>query len=308
MNEDLMKAYTKFAKDLNVEAKFTLFDKNFLIEVYNHNKELQRERVEMKENIIMILRTIEIRENIRILFAVESGSRAWGIESKDSDYDVRFVYIRPKDDYLKLNKMADVITDSYNEHMERAPQEGCLIDIEGFDIYKYLRMLSSSNPTAIEWLKSDVVYINEGPSELRQYIEQNANPVSLYHHYKSMCKQNYIKYIKSRNKLTYKKYLYAMRGLLNAKYVAINHKIPNVYFIETINELLKSKEIPSTVLFQLRDIIKLKKQGNEKNIEETIPNFDLYIENELKDNSDCPDNIRSKSIKELDIYLIKELK
>ena len=63
----------------------------------------------MKEKIQEQLRRIEEAENIKILLAVESGSRAWGFASPDSDYDVRFVYIRRPEDYLRLDAVRDVI-------------------------------------------------------------------------------------------------------------------------------------------------------------------------------------------------------
>ena len=51
------------------------------------------------------LHEIEKRENCRILLAVESGSRAWGFASPDSDYDVRFIYVRDKESYHNLHAL-----------------------------------------------------------------------------------------------------------------------------------------------------------------------------------------------------------
>ena len=67
----------------------------------------------MKEKIQEQLRRIEEAENIKILLAVESGSRAWGFASPDSDYDVRFIYIRRLEDYLRLDAIRDVIEEIY---------------------------------------------------------------------------------------------------------------------------------------------------------------------------------------------------
>ena len=240
----------------------------------------------MRDNLIKIFRTIEEREGIKILFCIESGSRAWRMESANSDYDIRFVFVRPIDDYLLLNPKSDVVVDSYNEHFDRVPQEGCFIDLEGFDIYKFLKMLSSSNPTVIEWLMSDVVYDGVVPSVLIDYAIDNFNPIALYYHYKSMCKQNYVKYIQSKNLLTYKKYLYAMRGLINAKYVAIFDRIPPINFVETIS--LIENNIPLNIRVLLLEIIVKKQSGEEKDIEAIIPDFDLYIESYLNDDSDVP--------------------
>ena len=47
---------------------------------------------EMLNIISSELQELEATEEIQILFAVESGGRAWGFASPDSDYDVRIVY------------------------------------------------------------------------------------------------------------------------------------------------------------------------------------------------------------------------
>ena len=94
------------------------------------------------------LHEIEQRENCRILLAVESGSRAWGFASPDSDYDVRFIYVRPRESYLRLNRARDVI---------ELPINGVL-DINGWDVDKTLKLLHKSNPTVFEWFSSPIVY------------------------------------------------------------------------------------------------------------------------------------------------------
>ena len=94
------------------------------------------------------LKEIEEKENVKIIYCVESGSRAWGFASPDSDYDVRFIYVRNKEDYLKLNKNRDVIEWRLDD----------VLDINGWDIQKALRLLYKSNPTLIEWSMSPMVY------------------------------------------------------------------------------------------------------------------------------------------------------
>lgn len=102
----------------------------------------------MRDLIIKRLHEIEKNEQIRILLAVESGSRAWGFDSPDSDYDVRFIYVRNHSDYLKLEKVRDVIELPIKD----------LLDINGWDLAKTLRLLYSSNPTLFEWFSSPIVY------------------------------------------------------------------------------------------------------------------------------------------------------
>ena len=96
----------------------------------------------MKKNIRKLLKKLEKDNKIKILFAIENGSRAWSIASKDSDYDVRFVYFRKTKDYLKLDKDDDVINIAYDKDLNPCEAQGSLIDMSGFDIYKYLKDFS----------------------------------------------------------------------------------------------------------------------------------------------------------------------
>ena len=126
----------------------------------------------MEELIRRKLREIEEKENVRILLAVESGSRAWGFASTDSDYDVRFIYVRPREDYLRLEKIKDVI--------EFAPDK--VLDINGWDLQKALRLLYKSNPTLFEWFSSPIVYIEtEFADEIRSIICNYFSTITLPH-------------------------------------------------------------------------------------------------------------------------------
>ena len=102
----------------------------------------------MQEIIKEKLLEIESRENVKIIAAIESGSRAWGFASPDSDYDVRFIYFRPEDEYLRLEKTRDVIEWQLDD----------VLDINGWDIKKTLQLLHNSNPTVFEWCGSPIVY------------------------------------------------------------------------------------------------------------------------------------------------------
>ena len=102
----------------------------------------------MRELIISKLKQIEKDYNVRVLLAVESGSRAWGFASPDSDYDVRFIYVRPETEYLRLEAVRDVIELPVNDEL----------DINGWDLQKTLRLLYRSNPTLFEWFSSPIVY------------------------------------------------------------------------------------------------------------------------------------------------------
>ncbi|MBS4161445.1 nucleotidyltransferase domain-containing protein, partial [Klebsiella pneumoniae] len=102
----------------------------------------------MNQRINEELANIENMNHVKILFAVESGSRAWGFPSQDSDYDVRFIYVHQKDWYLSIDEKRDVI--------ERPIHES--LDISGWELTKALRLFRKSNPPLLEWLSSEMVY------------------------------------------------------------------------------------------------------------------------------------------------------
>ena len=104
----------------------------------------------MKEEILRRLDQIEREDDVRIVYACESGSRAWGFESTDSDWDVRFIYVHPRDWYLSIDvgEKRDVIERPINDEL----------DISGWDLRKALKLLRKSNPPLLEWLSSPIVY------------------------------------------------------------------------------------------------------------------------------------------------------
>jgi hypothetical protein len=136
----------------------------------------------LKKVIISELEKIEKNEQIKILFAVESGSRAWGFPSKDSDYDVRFVYIHPIEWYLSIDEKRDVIEYPVNN----------LLDFSGWDIRKALKLFKKSNPPIMEWLSSPIVYLNKFAfmEQLRSIRDYYFSPKASIYHYLHMAKGN----------------------------------------------------------------------------------------------------------------------
>lgn len=151
---------------------------------YNDTKNLRAGVVEkiIKER----LDSIEQRYGVRILYACESGSRAWNFASKDSDYDVRFVYVRPLSWYLGISDKRDVIEEPILDEF----------DINGWDLQKFLKLAFKSNVVVFEWLKSPIIYRK---SELWDEIntlcfEYFSVKASLYH-YLNMAERNYRLYL-----------------------------------------------------------------------------------------------------------------
>ncbi|MDP3765160.1 MAG: nucleotidyltransferase domain-containing protein [Nanoarchaeota archaeon] len=251
----------------------------------------------MEKTIQKICKSLEKEKKIKILFAVENGSRAWRMESKDSDYDVRFVFVGQIKYYIQINKPSEVIEGFYDINGNPSSIQNSIIDFSGFDIFKFVKMLSVSNPATIEWLTTDIVYYGKQNKIFRDFAIKNFNWISLYHHYKSMCRMNYLKYLKSGNNVTYKKYLYAYRGLVNAKWVAHKKNLPPIKFGDAIKEM--GGIIPISVLNKLNEIIKLKSQGKEKDIVQNIVVMDSYIEQFLKDDAEAPKEKNHSTLNDL---------
>lgn len=176
----------------------------------------------MKQTIINKLSEIEKTQNVRIIHAVESGSRAWGFASPDSDYDVRFIYIRPPEYYLRLEKTADVIEYQLDENL----------DINGWDLQKALRLLHKSNPTLFEWNNSPVVYKTTPEwQKIRNVINDYFRSKNGLYHYLSMAKSNYREYLKT-DIVKLKKYFYVIRPILACKWIIDKNSPPPMLFSE----------------------------------------------------------------------------
>lgn len=182
----------------------------------------------MKETILAKLDEIEARESIKILHCIESGSRAWGFASPDSDYDVRFIYVRPKEFYLRLDKTRDVIEWQLDE----------ILDINGWDIKKALTLLHSSNPTLFEWNSSPIVYrTTEKWQQLSAVINQYFLAKPGLYHYLSTAKRNYREHLLDET-VKLKKYFYVLRPLLACKWILAEGTPPPMLFRTLMNKYL----------------------------------------------------------------------
>ena len=196
----------------------------------------------MRELILQKLEEIERTENITVLHAVESGSRAWGFPSPDSDFDVRFLYVRKKEDYLKLEKTRDVIELPIND----------LLDINGWDLNKTLQLLHGSNPTLYEWMSSPIVYRRTDFPELSKPVfDRYFSPRKTLHHYLSTANANYRDHLK-RDMVRAKKYFYVLRPLLACQWVLENRTNPPMLFSELMERYLDESLKP--VVTRLLDL------------------------------------------------------
>lgn len=220
----------------------------------------------IRQEILDKLLEIEEKEKVRVLYAVESGSRAWGVESPDSDYDVRFVYVRRREDYLKLEEQKDVIEWQLDE----------VLDINGWDLKKTLVQFHKGNATLFEWADSPIVYKT---TEEWEAVYESAKPyfsvkAALYHYY-GTANSTFKQYLQE-DEVKYKKYVYALRPLLACKYIEERHEIPPVKF----GDLLK-QSLPERLREEIKEMLMIKAESDEKGLKPKMPVIQEYIEKEI---------------------------
>jgi uncharacterized protein len=204
----------------------------------------------MKQKIVTELYKIEENNSVKILFATESGSRAWGFPSNDSDYDVRFIYVHLMDWYLTIDEKRDVI---------ELPIDSVL-DISGWDLRKSLRLLRKSNSPLLEWVSSPIqYYVWHSAYEQFSTLSKSAFlPETSCHHYLSMAK-NSVEKLESSEKVKLKTYMYAIRPILCCEWIIKNLTQPPMHIADLLAEVSEETLFKDKVF----DLIKDKKNNSE---------------------------------------------
>ncbi|WP_289355241.1 nucleotidyltransferase domain-containing protein [Paenibacillus sp. S-12] len=223
----------------------------------------------IRQQIIDALQTIEKEERVRILYACESGSRAWGFPSMDSDYDVRFIYVRPMDSYLSLFEKRDVI--------ERPISN--MLDINGWDMKKALSLFRKSNPPLLEWLQSPIVYAEASDvvAQIRALSSHTFSPRSCMYHYLHMAKGNYREYLQ-RDQVKIKKYFYVLRPLLACPWIERYNEMPPIEFPVLVDWLIPTNGELHAAIQQL---LARKIAGEELDHEPRIEVINAFIEESI---------------------------
>lgn len=241
------------------------------------------------------LKLIEEKYNVKIIYAVESGSRAWGFESSDSDYDVRFIYVSKPNTYWALRGGRDVI-----EEMDKDLD----LDFAGWDLRKALGLLYKGNPPLLEWLESPIVYIEdaEAVQELKTLSRGYYSVKSAIYHYLHMAQGNYKVYIKDKHMVRLKKYLYVMRPLLACMWIE-SKGIMAPMQIETTKGMLYNTPVAAD--FNL--LLHKKRNADELGLD--IPNntLNIFIDQKLLHFSKYVETLDNpvKDVEPLDKYLNK---
>ncbi|MDP4181340.1 MAG: nucleotidyltransferase domain-containing protein [Bacillota bacterium] len=223
----------------------------------------------MQDIIISKLKEIEEAYKVKILYAIESGSRGWGFASKDSDYDVRFIYIHPINWYLSVEEKKDFIELPINE----------LLDINGWDIRKALLLYKKSNPTLLEWLSSPIVYMDNysTATKMRDLLPYYFSPVPTLYHYLHIAKNKYEEII-STDQVKIKRYFYILRPLLACMWIEKNISMPPMEF----SKLIAEQPMDQSLVNEINKLLEKKTAGMEIDIEEKNPLIIDFLKSKIE--------------------------
>jgi predicted nucleotidyltransferase len=220
--------------------------------------------------VLSSLERIEVEEGIRIVYACESGSRAWGFASGDSDYDVRFIYLHRPEWYMTIDfeRRPDAI--------ERPVEEA--LDFAGWDLRKALNLLRKSNPPLLEWLGSPVVYVERGgvASRLRELRSVYYSRRACMHHYLNMAQGNYKEFL-SGPEVPQKKYLYVLRPVLAVLWIESDLGVIPTEFAALVERLVE----PGRLRDAIDELVRAKRAGCELGLGPRIPALNEFLEREL---------------------------
>jgi predicted nucleotidyltransferase len=232
----------------------------------------------MEELIQKQLTKIETNNAVKILYACESGSRAWGFPSPNSDYDVRFIYVHELDWHLSLLDKKDTIDLPINNDL----------DIGGWEIKKALGLLWKSNAPLLEWLQSPIVYQTNSVfiHEIQHFCQTCFSPIGAMHHYLNMSKK-YFEACQESNQVKLKKYFYALRTVISGIWIREKGTMPPI-------ELAQMYEIvPQEVQDKIQALIEIKSAQNEDYLHRREPVIDLFLKEAIMKNEGIANELPS---------------
>lgn len=237
----------------------------------------------MKNKIQKILTLIEQKYNVRILYSCEGGSRAWGFASRDSDWDVRFIYVRPLERYLTVFNDNSTTIDRNNSNLVK-DFEKFDIDLVGWDLKKTLSHLAKHNTNLISWLtdtQSELTYVETEESErLKQIAYECFCPKTTYNAMIGIANRTFKNFIDCTSSPRTKKYMYLVRPILCCMWIEYYSTIPPVRMENIYNDCLIQPEIKKNGIFNvILRLVEQKKSGTEKDTCARIKSIeDFYLE------------------------------
>jgi predicted nucleotidyltransferase len=237
----------------------------------------------MKDTILSRLNEIEQTQRVTILYACESGSRAWGFPSADSDYDVRFLYLRPTTWYLSVEEKRDVIEVPIDDQL----------DITGWDLKKALQLFRKSNPPLLEWLGSPVVYMEKYAvrAQLRELAKTYFSPQTCFLHYFGTARNHY-RDATLGDGVKLKPYFYALRTLLATLWIEAGHGVAPTEF----GVLLKRMVTDPALKAEIQSLLARKQSGTEQDRNPRIPLISDFIEAEVARLETNPLQLESRAV------------
>jgi hypothetical protein len=237
---------------------------------------------EIRQEIDRRLASVERTEGARLLIAVESGSRAWGFPSPDSDYDVRFIYVRSRDWYLALESGRDVIEQPIVDD----------IDLNGWDVRKALRLLLNSNAIVSEWLSSPIRYRpdNAAISGLIDLVRRTLNPRGVALHYANLGRNAAERWLDGDEDVPVKRYFYALRPALAIRALRLEpQKLPPM----NLQDLVSASDLPEALVEIIQDLVEAKSRTRELGNARRAPELDKLIRDELSRAAELPERLSS---------------
>ncbi|TVY01906.1 nucleotidyltransferase domain-containing protein [Paenibacillus cremeus] len=224
----------------------------------------------VKETILEELRRIEQEEQVRVLYACEAGSRAYGLASEESDYDVRFLYVHPVEWYLSIWDKRDVI--------ERRISD--TLDISGWDLRKALSLFRKSNPPLLEWLQSPIPYYEaySAAERVRQLSPLTFAPQSCTYHYLHMAERNYRDFLSTGEQIRTKKYFYVLRPIFSCMWIETRNEMPPLDFDRLVDELVPAH---SELRAAIKRLVERKKAGDEFDTEPRVNVLNQFLEEQI---------------------------
>lgn len=259
----------------------------------------------VKAEACVRLGKIEEKNNVTIIHAVESGSRAWGFPSPDSDNDVRFIYLRPLAHYVEIpetggEERRDVI---------ETPIDG-VWDVNGWDIRKAFRLMVNGNAGVSEWLSSPLIYREYGPVpyKIRDLIARYASPEQAAKHYYGLANTCYLREIArpGLEEINQKKYLYAIRAATAISWVHRYKSTPPM----TLPDLMSRDTMSWDVRSIVQSLLEQKATMGEFGTGDRIPVIDRFIEEQInwvKENKLDKVPLNAQFLKETNHLLLEAL-
>ncbi|WP_442599708.1 nucleotidyltransferase domain-containing protein [Neobacillus sp. D3-1R] len=230
------------------------------------------------EHILKLLKQVEIEFEVKVLYACESGSRAWGYPSTESDFDMRFIYVHQPNWYLSIDDHRDVIEIPKKDRL--SIETHSLLDVNGWELKKALKLLRKSNPTLLEWLHTDMVYYEAYSTinRMKWISSKNFDPIPCLFHYLKMARRNIKDYLHGE-KVKIKKYFTILRPIFAAKWIKEYGSFPPVEFEQILNGVLQEGELKDYIFY----LLERKKAGEEVDKQPRIDYLQHSLEAELMD-------------------------